>query len=117
MGRPDKKDLLPRERAVVLATLAAPLIWFAHLAISYTLVQEACEQESKLLLHLVSIGSLVLLGLTGLRLHRVRRANNKAEDPNRLVAVVSAAGLFMTVGFGVVVLLIETVNWMMPICG
>lgn len=117
MGRPDKKDLFPRERAVVLATLAAPLIWFAHLAVSYTLVPEACEQESKLLLHLVSIVSLILLGLTGLRLHRVRRANSEAEDPNRLVGIVSGAGLFMTAAFGIVVLLIEITNWMMPICG
>lgn len=117
MGRPDKKDLLPRERAVVLATLAAPLVWLTHLGVSYALVPEACEQESKLLLHIVSIVSLVLLGLIFLRLRKEQRANAAAEERNRLVSIVSAAGLVMTVSFALVVLLVEVVNWMIPMCG
>lgn len=60
MASEEKSDFEPFDRKLSMLLFAPPLIWLAHLTISYALVPESCVSGEKWFLHLVTVVALVL---------------------------------------------------------
>lgn len=48
-------------RALWIGFLAGPLVWFARLSVGYALVPIACDAQSSLSLHIVSLLAVILI--------------------------------------------------------
>jgi uncharacterized membrane protein len=76
-----KSDFRPGDRKLVGAFLLAISGWVLHLNLSYVLMPQSCEDRSKLILHVVTAGCLVLVAIAGVVAWRARAAY--IADPGR----------------------------------
>lgn len=115
---PDKQiDLSPtrvprRDLLLWLGMLAGPVAWALQLQATYSLAPTACTVESKLFLHLVSLGCL-LLALGGAALARHLGKGACAESRERFMAV---SGVVLSLGFALVIVALEVPNWVLRVC-
>lgn len=60
MEKEEKTNFEPIDRRLIAAMLVAAGGWALHLNLSYILTPESCDNESKLMLHLITVASLLL---------------------------------------------------------
>ena len=60
-----KSDFDKTDRLLALAMLAPPVIWFAHLSISYVWVPSSCATGDWLKLHLCTVAGILLTAAAG----------------------------------------------------
>lgn len=100
----ERRDLL-----LWLGMLAAPLAWALHEQASYMMAETACAQESHLLLHLATLGTL-LIALAGgaIAWNRWKRepesSTEKGNAQASRVRFMALSGLVMSGWFALVIL-------------
>jgi hypothetical protein len=57
---------MKRDAILWAGILTGPIMWFAHLDVSYTLASVACSSHNKLSLYVVSIAALLCTAVAGL---------------------------------------------------
>lgn len=65
MAPTEKSDFDRTDRLLAAAMLAPPLIWFAHLNVSYAWVPSACASGDWLKLHLFTIAGILITVVAG----------------------------------------------------
>ena len=69
-----KSDFRPADRKLVAAFLLTISAWFSHLNLSYMLVPESCENESKAVLHAITLVCLAVTAMAGVLAWRTGQA-------------------------------------------
>jgi cytochrome bd-type quinol oxidase subunit 2 len=106
----EKTDFRPRDRWLTYAFLVGPLAALTQLTVMYTLVPEACEQQSKMMLHASSL-AFFILALTGAWIGwRDRQAGN---ERTRWLAV---AVILLSLGSALVIVALEIPNLILRSC-
>jgi hypothetical protein len=101
--------------------LAGPLAWGLHLQVSYALTQTACDTGHQWLLHLVSLGALLVVaagGINALRLWRGLPAvsTNEGEELWTRSRFMALFGMAFSAFFGLVILAAWIPSWMLGAC-
>lgn len=110
-----------RDVLLGLAVFAGPTAWALHLLASYSLAPTACEMKSKVFLHLVTLGCLLLAGagaLTGRHFWKeLPEGSTERGDPALTRARFTAlAGMILSLAFALVILAAEVANLILGVC-
>jgi len=111
MAAESKASFTPRERWLNFALILGPAAWVLHLNVSYGLVPESCGDGTKLLLHAVTAGC-VLLDLIAAAIAAKIRA---AADSERTRWIATLA-LLLSLSMVVVILAQQIPNVMLRSC-
>jgi hypothetical protein len=110
-----------RDVLLGLAAFAGPVAWALHLLASYSLAPTACDMESKLLLHLITLGCLLLAGsgaLIGRHFWKeLPEGSTETGDPVLSRARFTAlASVVLSLAFTLVIVAAEVANWILRVC-
>jgi purine-cytosine permease-like protein len=112
----------PRGIAMLWAgVLAGPLAWLFDLSVSYALVQWVCGGGSHGVLHLISLGSLVLIAIGAFSAWQAlqRAPGGDREDgsaPEERGRFMAAFGLVMCALFATLVIAQAIPRWVLDAC-
>jgi hypothetical protein len=115
---------IAREKSNILlwaGVLAGPAAWMLHLQISYSLVGTACDTGQQFVMHLVTLGALLLAG-TGAaiswrswkRLPEGPMDEGDAKETRK--RFMALFGLVMSLSFVLVIVAAEIPNWVLRAC-
>lgn len=110
-----------RDVLLGLAAFTGPVAWALHLLASYSLAPTACDMESKLLLHLVTLGCL-LLAMSGALIGRYfwkqlpEGSTEKGEPLLSRARFTALASVILSLTFALVILAAEVANWVLRVC-
>jgi hypothetical protein len=110
-----------RDVILWLAVLAGPAAWALQLLSNYSLTPTACDLGSKTILHLVSLGCL-LLALTGAWVcwswwKKLPEGSTEMGDAEQSrVRFMALAGAVSCVFFALVIVAAEIPNWTLRVC-
>jgi len=115
---------IAREKGNILlwsGVLAGPVAWALQLEINYMLVQTACYAGHTTMMHLVSLGALVLTLLGAvISLSAWRRLHagpmDEGDDRETRRRFMALMGLILSLSFALVVIALEIPNWMLRPC-
>ena len=106
--KPFKTDFRPHDKLLLLSFILSPMSAVMNVTVSYFLAPESCMQQSKGILHLTSLGFL-LIAITGIVMARVSGSRAVAASTD---ALRERAQWLMTaaiiLGIGSVVVLVAT---------
>lgn len=122
MAREAKTDFDRTDWRLTFAVLLSPVIWFAHLNVSYSLVQSWCDSPSRWLLHVVTLAGLLSVASAGLLSWRSLQQfgreqtdyGHATETRRRFMALVGTA---FAPFFALLILANEVANLMIRSCG
>jgi hypothetical protein len=117
---PRRPGVPRRDVLLWLAVLAGPFAWAGQLGINYGLAPTACEQGGTALLHLVSLGALLLAAGGAFLAHRWWRrlpadSTEEGETGSR-ARFMALAGMLLGVFFSLLVMAADVPNWVMRPC-
>ena len=104
-----------------LPVLAGPLAWYLHEQASYMLSPSACDAGSHLMLHLVTLGTL-LIALAGGALAWSRwkaspeGSTEKGDPEESSLRFMALAGVGLCVTFALIILAAEIPNLVLRVC-
>jgi hypothetical protein len=112
----------PGEIALWVGLLAAPIVWFAQMETKYALVPSACATGSQMVLHVVSIVSLLIaaaaaiLSWRNLSMSASREKTDKSAKDSKRVRFMSQSGLILSCMFFLAIFAQEIPNMVIGPC-
>lgn len=115
MNADDRREFSAGDRARLFGLLVGPIAALSNLFLSDVLAPTACQQGSKLLLHLCA-GVFLLLALTGSLIARrviASQALMAAPNPSRWLDVVA---FYLSIGSAIAIAAMEIPNLILRSC-
>jgi hypothetical protein len=110
-----------RDVLLGLAAFAGPVAWALHLQASYSLAPTACDMKSKIFLHLVTLGCLLLAGAGALIGRHYWKelpegSTEKGEPGLTRARFMALASAVMSLAFALVIVAAEVPNLILRVC-
>ncbi|HYO16240.1 MAG TPA: hypothetical protein VE685_23830 [Thermoanaerobaculia bacterium] len=110
-----------RDVLLGLAAFAGPVAWALHLQVSYSLAPTACDMQSKIFLHLATLGCLLLAGAGALVGRRYWKelpegSTEKGEVELSRARFMALASTVLSLAFALVIVAAEVPNWILRVC-
>jgi hypothetical protein len=118
---PREPEIRRRDVLLWLPMLAGPIAWYLHEQASYMLTPSACDARSHLMLHLVTLGTL-LVALAGAALAWSRwkeapeGSTEKGDPQESRIRFMALAGVGMCAAFALIILAAEIPNLVLRVC-
>ena len=118
---PREPEIRRRDVLLWLPVLAGPFSWALHEQASYMLTPSACDAGSHLMLHLITLGTL-LIALAGAALAWSRwkafpeGSTEKGDPEGSRIRFMALSGLGLCVTFALIILAAEIPNWVLRVC-
>lgn len=76
---PEKHEFRPRDRWLIASLVAGPLAALTHLSVSYALVPSACEQGTRSMLFVSTVGFIAIALSAAAVAYRIQKRCSSAE--------------------------------------
>ena len=115
----EKREFFSRERWLNFALILGPAAWVLHLNISYMLVPESCDQQTKMMLHVVTAACVAVALIAAAIAWRIRATC--AGEPETSISAermrwTSTLVLLLSLSMVVVILAEQIPNFILRSC-
>jgi hypothetical protein len=116
--KPQKREFTSHDRWLTFSLILGPMSALAGMSVAYTLVPEACERDSKGLLHASIAGSLVLALVAAAIAWRIYNAFSETGgvDWKERMRWMASLALILALFSTLMILALEIPNWVLRSC-